>query len=263
MKILIIGDVFGEPGRMAIKQRLPELKKTLGLDFVIANVENAAHGRGVTPRIIDELQGAGVNAFTSGNHIWDNKEIIPYINDSKVLVRPANYLPDAPGKGALVFDVYSGVRVGVINLEGQRLMGNAVSSPFYVVDRELERLKGKADFFVVDMHAETTSEKRAMGWHLDGRVAAVVGTHTHVQTADEEILPKGTAYLTDLGMTGPYDSVIGLSKNAALTRFTKQMQAPFEVAQGDVRLCGVYIEVEESSGKAKKISRIQEKVHVA
>ena len=260
MKILFIGDVFGEPGRLAIKKKLPELKQSLGLDFVIANVENAAHGKGVTPKIIDELLGCGVNAFTAGNHLWDNKEIIPYIGDSKVLVRPANYPPDAPGRTSQSFEVYSGVKVCVVSVEGQRLMGNAVDSPFRAVDRELEKWKGKADVFVVDVHAEATSEKRAMGWHLDGRVAGVVGTHTHVRTADEEILPKGTAYLTDIGMTGPHDSVIGLNKNMALLRFVKQMPAQFEVAQGDIRFCAVLIEVEESNGRARKITRIQEKV---
>jgi metallophosphoesterase (TIGR00282 family) len=260
MKILFIGDVFGEPGRLAIKKKLSELKQSLGLDFVIANVENAAHGRGITPKIIEELQGCGVNAFTAGNHLWDNKEIIPYMPDSKVLIRPANYMPDTPGRGSQSFEVYSGIKVGLISLEGQRLMGNAVDSPFYAVDRELEKWKGKVDIFIVDMHAEATSEKRAMGWYLDGRVAAVVGTHTHVQTADEEILPQGTAYISDIGMTGPYNSVIGLEKKAALTRLVKQMPMQFAVGQGDARFCAVLIEVEESSGKAKKIGRIQERI---
>ncbi len=260
MKIFFIGDVFGEPGRLALQKRLPDLRRELNLDFVIANVENAAHGRGVTPKIISELETAGVNAFTAGNHLWDNKEIIPFLERSKLLVRPANYNPSAPGQGSQVFDVYSGVRICVVSVEGQRLMGNAVDSPFRAVDREIERWTGKADLFVVDVHAETTSEKRAMGWYLDGRVAAVVGTHTHVQTADEEILPKGTAYITDLGMTGPYDSVIGLDKNAALTRFVKQMPASFTVASGDVRICGVFLDLDESGRRARKIQRIQERM---
>src|SRR5579885_4798 len=199
MKILAIGDVFGEPGRIAIQKRLPALRAEHKVDFVVANVENAAHGRGVTPKIIEELSGNGVNAFTAGNHLWDAKEIIPYIRSSKVLVRPSNYHPDAPGNGSLVFDVYAGVKVGIVSVEGQRLMGNAVDSPFRAVDREIAKWRGKADILLVDIHAETTSEKRAMGWYLDGRVAAVFGTHSHVQTADEEILPQGTAYITDLG----------------------------------------------------------------
>lgn len=261
MKILIIGDVFGEPGRLAIQKRLPSLRNELALDFVVANIENAAHGRGVTPKIIAELEAVGVNAFTAGNHLWDNKEIIPFIERSKTLVRPANYNPASPGQGSQIFEVYSGVKVGLVSVEGQRLMGNAVDSPFRAVDREMERWAGKADIFIVDIHAETTSEKRAMGWYLDGRAGAVVGTHTHVQTADEEILPKGTAYITDIGMTGPYDSVIGLDKNAALTRFVKQMPAAFVVAQGDVRLCAVLLDLDESGGRARKIQRIHEKVN--
>lgn len=261
MKLLFIGDIFGEPGRLAVRKRLPELRQSLGLDFVIANVENAAHGKGVSPKIIEELQGYGVNAFTAGNHLWDNKEILPHIGESKVLIRPANYLPTAPGRPSQAFEVYAGVRVGLISVEGQRLMGNAVNSPFLAVEGEMERWKGKVDFFVVDLHAEATSEKRAMGWFLDGRVAAVIGTHTHVQTADEEILPQGTAYLTDVGMTGPYDSVIGLEKKAALTRLVQQMPAQFEVAKGDVRLCAALIEVDERTGRSTKIVRIQEKIY--
>ena len=260
MKVLIIGDVFGEPGRLAIKRKLPELRQSLGLDFVVANIENSAHGKGVTPKIIEELMEVGVHAFTAGNHLWDNKEIIPYMSQTKVLVRPANYLPETPGRGSLVFSIYSGLKIAVINVEGQRLMGSGVSSPYAAVDRELTSLRGAADIFLVDIHAEATSEKRMMGWYLDGRVSAVVGTHTHVQTADEEILPKGTAYITDIGMTGPYDSVIGLAKTSALSRLVKQMPAPFEVAQGDVRLCAVVVDIEESTGKARKVTRIQEKV---
>ncbi len=261
MKILFIGDVFGEPGRLAIQKKLPELKQTLGLDFVIANVENAAHGKGVTPKIIQELQGYGVNAFTSGNHMWDQKEIIPYMSQTQVLIRPANYPAEAPGKGSLCFEVYSGIRLGLINVEGQRFMPQTYDSSYKAVDREIQKWKGKVDFFIVDFHAEATSEKRMMGWYLDGQVAAVVGTHTHVQTADEEILPQGTAYISDIGMTGPYDSVIGLKKENARTRLVHLMPSQFEVAQGDIRLCAVMIDVEENSGKAKKIIRVQEKIY--
>lgn len=259
MKILAIGDVFGEPGRVAVQRTLPGLRTKHQIDFVIANVENAAHGRGVKPKMIEEFQSYGVNAFTAGNHLWDAKAIIPYMASTKVLVRPANYHPDAPGSGSLLFEIYAGVKVCVISVEGQRLMGNAVDSPFRAVDRERAKWVGKADIFIVDVHAETTSEKRAMGWYLDGRAAAVFGTHTHVQTADEEILPQGTAYISDLGMTGPYDSVIGLTKEVALRRFVNQMPAPFEVAQGDVRFCGAVFDIEENTGRAKSIVRIQEK----
>ncbi len=260
MKLLFIGDVFGEPGRLAIKNCLPALRQEWRVDFVIANAENAAHGKGVTPRMIEEMQSYGVNAFTSGNHIWDQKEIIPYLSRTKLLTRPANYSPEAPGQGSLLFEVYSGVKVAVINVEGQRFMPSANDSLFRAVDREIDRWRGQADFYFVDIHAEATSEKRMMGWYLDGRVAAVVGTHTHVQTADEEILPKGTAFLTDAGMTGPYDSVIGMQKEAAQTRLVKQMPAHFEPAKGDVRFCGAVIDIDESKGKATRIHRIQQRV---
>ncbi len=260
MKLLFIGDVFGEPGRQAIKQKLPEVRRAHGVDFVIANVENAAHGKGVLPKMIDEFREWGVQGFTAGNHIWDQKEMVPYIKDSRVMVRPANYFAAAPGQGSMLFQVYSGVKLLLISLEGQILMGNAVNSPFEAVERELAKWKGQAEIIAVDMHAEASSEKRAMGWYLDGRVSAVVGTHTHVPTADEQILPNGTAYITDIGMTGPYDSVIGLDKTVALKKFTTRLPEKFEVAKGDARLSAVLIDVEESTGKAKKILRIQERV---
>lgn len=260
MKILFIGDVFGEPGRHAIQQRLSDLRKEKGIDFVVANAENAAHGRGITPKIIDELQKYGVDAFTAGNHLWDQKEIIPYISQSKILIRPANYPSGSPGQGSQVFEIYAGVKVGVVSVEGQRMMNNSVDAPYAVVEKEIQKLKGRADIVIVDFHAEATSEKRGMGWFLDGKVAAVVGTHTHVQTADEEILPQGTAYITDIGMTGPYNSMIGLDKEVGFTRLIRGMPESFKVAQGDVRLCAVLIEVDERNGKARSISRIQEKV---
>ncbi len=260
MKVLLIGDVFGEPGRLAIKKKLPELRVQHGIDFVVANVENAAHGKGLTPKIVDELKECGVQAFTAGNHIWDAKEILSYIKDSRCLVRPANYLATCPGVGSLSFEVYSGIRVVVISLQGQLMVGQSVDSPFVAVDRELEKWRGKAEIFVVDMHAEATSEKRAMGWYLDGRVAAVVGTHTHVQTADEEVLPGGTAYITDLGMTGPYDSVIGMNREMAVRKFVTQIHEQLKPATGDARLCGAIVDVEESTGKARSILRIQERV---
>lgn len=260
MKLLFIGDVFGEPGRQAVREKLPQVRKQHGIDFVVANVENAAHGKGVLPKMVEEFQEWGVQAFTAGNHIWDQKEMIPYIKDSKVFIRPANYVAKAPGQGSQIFDVYSGIKLVLISLEGQVLMGNSVNSPFEAVDRELEKWKGRAEIIVVDMHAEASSEKRAMGWYLDGRVSAVVGTHTHIPTADEEILPQGTAYITDIGMTGPYRSVIGLDKEVALRKFTTKLPEKFQVGSGDARLSAVLIEVEESTGKARKILRIQEKI---
>lgn len=260
MKIFFIGDIFGEPGRQAVRAKLSEIKTRFHIDFVIANIENAAHGKGVTVKILQEMEAAGVQAFTAGNHLWDQKEMIGAIEQLRNFVRPANYLHTAPGKPSQVFEVYMGVRLGLISLEGQRLMGSGVESPFLAVERELERLKGRCDVVFVDMHAEATSEKRAMGWFLDGRVAAVVGTHTHVQTSDEEILPKGTAFITDVGMTGPYRSVIGLKIDVALTRFVRQLPAPFEVAEGDTRLCGVMVEIDERTGLSQKIERVQERI---
>lgn len=258
MKLLFIGDVFGEPGRLALRKRLPTLKQEC--DFIIANVENAAHGKGVTPKMIEEMQSYGVNAFTSGNHIWDQKDIIPFLSRTKLLTRPANYSPEAPGSGSLLFEIYAGIKIAVINVEGQKFMPTSNDSLFRAVDREIDRWRGQADIYFVDVHAETTSEKRMLGWYLDGRVAAVVGTHTHVQTADDEILPKGTAFLTDVGMTGPYDSVIGMQKEAAQIRLVKQMPAHFEPAKGDVRFCAVLIDVDESKKIARSVRRIQEKV---
>ncbi len=260
MKLFFIGDIFGEPGRQAVRERLGEIRRHYGIDFVIANIENAAHGKGVTGKILREMEQAGVQGFTAGNHLWDQKEMIGAIAQLKNFVRPANYLSTSPGRPSQVFEIHTGIRLGVISIEGQRLMGSGVSSPFEAVDRELEQLKGRCDAVLVDFHAEATSEKRAMGWFLDGRVAAVVGTHTHVQTADEEILPKGTAFITDVGMTGPYRSVIGLKIDNALTRFVRQLPAPFEVAEGDPRLCGVILDIDERTGLAKSIERVHERI---
>lgn len=260
MKLLFIGDVFGEPGREAVRKKLPEIRRQYGIDFVIANVENAAHGKGVTPKMIEEFGEWGIGAFTAGNHLWDQKEIVPYIRNSKVLLRPANYLENSPGQGSQVFDLYAGIKVLLVSLEGQVLMGNVVNSPFEAVNRELEKWRGTTPVIVVDMHAEATSEKRAMGWHLDGRVSAVIGTHTHVPTADEEILPQGTAYITDVGMTGPYRSVIGLKREVGLRKFTTRLPEKFEVATEDVRFSAMLVDVEENSGKAKKILRIHERL---
>ncbi|MBI1909017.1 MAG: TIGR00282 family metallophosphoesterase [Deltaproteobacteria bacterium] len=259
MKILLIGDIFGEPGREAVRLGLPSLIAEHKIDFVIANCENAAHGRGVTPKIANDLLAQKINVLTSGNHIWDQKEIMPYIQENRRLLKPANYPPGSPGQGACIYNDYMGVRVGVINLEGLVHM-TPKDCPFRTTDRILAEWQGQTDIVVVDMHAEATSEKRAIGWYLDGRVTAVIGTHTHVPTADEEILPGGTAVLTDVGMTGPYDSVIGLAKEVALKRFTSRIPEKFEVALGDPRLSAVLIDADERSGKARSIQRIQKKV---
>lgn len=257
MKILIIGDIFGEPGREAVQKALPSLMREV--DFVIANCENAAHGRGINPRIADDLFSQKINVLTSGNHIWDQKEIMPYIQENKRLLKPANYPPKTPGAGAAIYDDYMGIRVGVINLEGLVHM-TPKDCPFRTADRILQEWKGKTDLVFVDMHAEATSEKRALGWYLDGRVTAVVGTHTHVPTADAEILPGGTAYLSDIGMTGPYHSVIGLDKEVALRKFTLRTPEKFEVGQGDQRFSAVLINADERSGKAVSIELIHKKV---
>ena len=259
MRILFIGDIVGEPGRQAIKELVPKIVKREKIDFVIANGENTAGGSGITPMIVDELLGYGVDVITSGDHIWKRKEILDRIAEDARILRPANYPTEAPGFGATVVTSKSGVDVGVINLIGRVFM-QAVECPFKTVKREVEKMKNKTRIIVVDMHAEATSEKVALGWFLDGTVSAIIGTHTHIQTADEKILPKGTAFLTDAGMTGPYDSVIGRKKEQILNRFITQMPTKFEMAENDVQLHGAIIEVDEKTGRAESIKRVQEKL---
>jgi 2',3'-cyclic-nucleotide 2'-phosphodiesterase len=259
MKILFIGDVVGEPGRRAIKELLPRLKQERELGFVIANGENLAGGSGVTPALADDLYSFGVDVISSGDHIWKRKEIFDRLNTDKRILRPANYPKDTPGFGATVVKSESGVDVGVINLVGRVFM-QAVECPFRVAKEEVDRLRTRTNVIIVDIHAEATSEKIAMGWHLDGLVSGIVGTHTHVQTADEKILPGGTAFISDAGMTGPFDGVIGRKKEQILTRFLTQLPARFEMADGDIQLHGVIIDVDEKTGKARSIERIQEKL---
>lgn len=257
IKILYIGDIFGEPGRRAVKRFVPELRQARGLDLVLANCENVAKGRGVSTRLVRELLGAGVDLMTSGNHVFQVAEVYGYLNDPKTKVlRPYNFPKNSPGRGCAIVPTRSGVNVGVINIMGRLFMEPGVDLPFDAVDQAILDVKAEADVIVLDMHAETTSEKRAMGWHVDGRVAWVVGTHTHVQTADEEILPGGTAYITDLGMTGPYDSVIGMDKGIVLKRFRLGLREKFEVASGDVRFCGAICEVDVAAKKAVAIERV-------
>lgn len=259
MRVLFVGDIVGEPGRRAIKELVPKIVKKEKIDFVVANGENAAGGSGITPMLLDELLGYGVDVVTTGDHVWKRKEIMDRIAQDARLLRPANYPHDAPGFGSTVVASKSGIEVGVINIQGRVFM-QAIECPFKVVRAEVDRIKNKARIIIVDLHAEATSEKMALGWFLDGDVSAVIGTHTHVQTADEKILPKGTAFLTDAGMTGPYDSVIGRKKEQILTRFITQMPARFEMAEGDVQLHGAIIDVDEKSGKANSIKRVQEKL---
>jgi metallophosphoesterase (TIGR00282 family) len=254
--IIFIGDLVGKPGRLAVTELLPTLTAEYKTDIVIANVENSAGGFGITPSIADDLLNIGVDLMTSGNHIWDRKEIYDYIGESRRLIRPANYPQGTPGSGSAVVTSEGGVKVGVMNLAGRVFMDD-LDCPFKAAEKELLNLKGESDIIIVDMHAETTSESMAMGWFLDGRVSAVIGTHTHVQTADERILAGGTAFITDAGMTGPLDSVIGMNKDFVLERFIKQMPVRFEVATEMVELHGVYVLVDSESGRAIEIKRIK------
>jgi metallophosphoesterase (TIGR00282 family) len=264
LKILFIGDIFGRPGRTIVKDRLPELRKQHSPDLVIANCENAAAGFGITPPLAEELFDLGIDVMTTGNHVWDKREIIEYFQMSdgnphspaRRLLRPANFPQNLPGWG-----VYEGqknnVRFAVMNLQGRVFMGSS-DDPFRYADRLLEQIKSnsKSKIVFVDFHAEASSEKVAFGWYLDGRVTAVVGTHTHIPTADETVLPKGTAYITDVGMTGPYDSVIGVKKELVIERFLSGMPARFEAANGDVRLCAVLVECDDQTGRATRMERL-------
>ncbi len=257
VKILFIGDVFGQPGRRAVKDHLPGLVSEFAPDLILANGENAAAGFGITPPLAEELLDLGIAVLTSGNHIWDKKEIMPYLasHADGRLLRPANYPGDSPGHGLYVGKTRAGLDFAVINLQGRIFMA-PIDCPFRTADALLEKIPPHVKIRIVDMHAEATSEKRAMGWYLDGRVTAVLGTHTHVPTADEIIQPQGTAYVTDTGMTGPYDSVIGVEKATIIEKFLKQTPARFDVAKGDVRLCGALIEADAESGHAVSIRRI-------
>ena len=255
MKILFVGDIFGKPGRDIARRGIPALVERHGIDFVIANVENSAAGFGVTGDIAETILSYGVDVMTSGNHVWDKKEVLEYIPRQQKLLRPANFPAGVPGRGTYLGRTRTGEPVGVVNLMG-RIFMTPIDDPFAVAVREVEALRAKTRVIFVDFHAEATSEKVAMGWHLDGRVTAVVGTHTHVQTADERILPKGTAYQTDVGMTGPHDSIIGVDVEAALSRFLTGMPTRFEAATGPGRLHAVIVTADPATGKAKAIERV-------
>jgi len=255
IRLLFIGDIVGRPGRDLVRRGVAALREYHQIDLVIANAENAAAGFGITRELGEQILDAGVDVMTSGNHIWDKKEAIDYIGIEPRLLRPLNFPDGVPGNGSYIARTEGGVSVGVINVMGRVFMLN-IDDPFAGVLREIDKVKQRARIIFVDVHAEATSEKVAMGWHLDGKVAAVVGTHTHVQTADDRILPKGTAYLTDVGMTGPHDSVIGVEIDAALSRFRTGMPARFETATGNPRLNAVIIEANEDTGLAAEIERI-------
>ena len=259
MKVLFIGDIMGRGGRKAVKELLPRIKREKEIDFSLANGENAAGGAGITPKLMNQLFSDGVDVITSGNHFWNKKEIIPVIDKERRLLRPANYPPGVPGFGSTVAEIASGLKIGIINLSGRVFM-QALDCPFRAAEREIKKLRKETLLIVVDMHAEATSEKIAMGWFLDGRVSAIVGTHTHVQTADERILPQGTAYITDIGMTGSAESVIGVKTNLILHRFLTQLPVRFEPAEDDIHLSAVVLDLNPSTGEANSIERIQLKV---
>jgi metallophosphoesterase (TIGR00282 family) len=254
VKLLFVGDVIGKPGRKALAHLLPRLVDEHKADYVIVNVENAAGGFGVTPDVLEELDELPIHCMTSGNHIWDKKEGLDLLAREPRLLRPANYPEGNPGSGLHVGETAAGIPVATINLEGQVFMKN-VDSPFRVADRLVAEAASRAKVIFVDFHAEATSEKQALGVYLDGRVSAVVGTHTHVPTADERVLPGGTAFLTDAGMTGPYEGIIGFRADRVLQRFLLQTPATFEVARRDVRLAAVVVDVDESTGRASGIER--------
>jgi len=262
IRIAVFGDVIGKPGRLALMQSLPDLRQELSLDMVIANGENTAAGAGLTPSLAEELLGGGVDVITSGNHIWDKREIYDYLDTDRPVLRPINYPDDAPGRGWLVHRTEDGDEVAVINAMGRVFM-NQLDSPFTKLD---ELLDGAAEPLppvrILDFHCEITSEKNAMGWYLDGRVSGVVGTHTHVPTADARVLPGGTAYISDIGMTGPRDSIIGFSLETVLPRFTGHLPTRFHVAEGPVALNAVVITVDPATGRASGIEQVQRIVHV-
>lgn len=254
LTILVLGDVVGKPGRQALGRRLQSIIDELGADFVLVNGENASGGLGLRPKEADELLALPIDVMTTGNHIWRHKEIRAYLDDSQRVVRPANFPPSAPGKGQTVVDAKTGPSVGVLNLQGLLFMDD-LDCPFRTADRILADLRSQAKIILVDIHAEATSEKRALGHYLDGRVSAVFGTHTHIPTADAEVLPGGTGYLTDLGMCGSTDSVIGVRKQPAIARFVTRLPSQFQVAKGRERLQGAVLQVDPTSGKCSSIQQ--------
>ncbi|HLB33669.1 MAG: metallophosphoesterase [Verrucomicrobia bacterium RIFCSPHIGHO2_12_FULL_41_10] len=258
IKILFLGDIVGEPGRIAATRTAGLYLERGDADFIIANGENAAAGRGITPKLAIELMRSGIAVITSGDHIWDQKEIIPYLDTEPRLLRPLNYPPGTPGSGSIVLETNHGP-VAVMNLQGRTFMNNPLENPFLAASAEVERLRAQTPIIFVDMHAETTSEKIAMGYHLDGKVSCVIGTHTHVPTADERILPKGTAFLCDAGMCGPENSVLGRSPEAVINRFLTSLPHKFPIAPGPIIVSGALIEIDEETGRATKITRVTER----
>ena len=258
-RILFLGDVVGEPGRRAIIDLVPSLKNEYGLDFVIVNGENSAGGRGITPKITIDLLRAGVAVVTTGDHVWDQKEIYNYIDTEPRLLRPINYPPETPGSGSVVLETAKG-KVGVIQVQGRTFMQPILENPFHALDAVVTKMREETTIIFVDVHAETTSEKIAIGRFLDGRVSAVVGSHTHVQTSDEQVFPGGTAFLCDGGMCGPTESILGREVEPIVTRFMTCLPMTFPVAKGPVALSGAIIDIDEATGKAISIARFNRKI---
>jgi metallophosphoesterase (TIGR00282 family) len=257
LRVLFLGDIVGEPGRTAVIKRLPEFKQQMELDFIIVNGENAAGGRGITGKITIELLRAGVSVITTGDHIWDQKDIVAFIPTEPRLLRPINYPQGAPGGGSIVLETAKG-KVGVINVQARTFMQPILENPFRAMEAAVEKMREETTAIIVDVHGETTSEKIAMGRFLDGKVSAVIGTHTHVQTADEQIFPGGTAFLCDAGMCGPINSILGRAIDPIMNRFISNMPVSFPIASGEVRLRGAVIDIDESSGRARQITRLDE-----
>ncbi len=257
MKIFFIGDIVGSPGRDVFAKYIPAMKASGAVDVVIANAENAAGGSGITEKIAKELFAQGCDVITLGDHAWDKREVYSYLSAELRILRPANFPPEAPGHGSCLIETSSGIKIGVVVLLGRTFIKYPTDCPFRTLDKIFKELRQVTPHIIVDMHAEATSEKVAMGWYADGRVSAVLGTHTHIQTADEKILPQGTAFITDVGMTGPYDSVIGQMKERIVDRYLTSLPNKFEVATGAGTLCGVILDMDEITGKARAIERVQ------
>ncbi|HWY40217.1 MAG TPA: TIGR00282 family metallophosphoesterase [Chthoniobacterales bacterium] len=257
LTVLFLGDIVGEPGRNAVITRLPELKDQHGLDFIVVNGENAAGGRGITGKITIDLLRAGVAVVTTGDHVWDQKDILTFIGTEPRLLRPVNYPSGAPGNGSIVLETAKG-KIGVINVQCRTFMQPILDNPFHAMEATVAKMREETPNIIVDVHGETTSEKIAMGRFLDGKVSAVLGTHTHVQTADEQILPGGTAFLCDVGMCGPVNSILGRAVEPIMNRFVSNLPAAFPVAAGDIRLRGAVVQIDEKTGRAVRIARLDE-----
>jgi metallophosphoesterase (TIGR00282 family) len=257
LRLLFLGDIIGEPGRKAVIEMVPRLRQTWGIDFIVVNGENSAAGRGITGRITIDLLRAGVAVITTGDHIWDQKEVSSFIETEPRLLRPINYPPGTPGKGSIVLETSKG-KVGVINVQGRTFMQPSLENPFRSVQEEVNRMRAETHVIFVDVHAETTSEKIAMGRFLSGKVSVVAGTHTHVQTADEQIFPGGTAFICDAGMCGPTESVLGREIHPIIQRFMTSMPTNFPVAKGSVTLHGILVEIDTTTGRATSIRRVAE-----